>query len=76
MTTLTTREVFQAGTDAFNAHDIDAFAELLADDVVFDAPGMPRDSGRAASLPSTEAGSRPSPTPASRSTPSMRRATA
>src|SRR4029079_10549093 len=48
VTTLTTREVFQAGTDAFNAHDIDAFAELLADDVVFDAPGMPRDSGRAA----------------------------
>ena len=48
MTTLTIREVFQAGTDAFNAHDIDGFAEVLADDVVFDAPGMPRDSGRAA----------------------------
>ena len=45
---MTTREAFQAGTDAFNAHDIDAFAELLADDVVFEAPGAPRDSGRAA----------------------------
>ena len=56
MTTLTIREVFQAGTDAFNAHDIDAFAELLADDVVFDAPGMPRDSGRAACAAVHEAG--------------------
>jgi hypothetical protein len=31
--TTTTREAFEKGTDTFNAHDIDAFAEVLADDV-------------------------------------------
>jgi len=44
---ITTRAVFEAGTDAFNAHDFDAFASLLTDDVVFEAPGAPRRSGRA-----------------------------
>ena len=37
------REVFERGTDAFNAHDIDRFADLMADDVEFRAPGV---SGR------------------------------
>jgi ketosteroid isomerase-like protein len=46
--TMTTREAFQKGTDAFNAHDIDAFAEVLADDVVFQAPGGMRGEGKAA----------------------------
>ena len=46
--TMTTREAFEKGTDTFNAHDIDAFAEVLADDVVFVAPGGRRGEGRAA----------------------------
>ena len=36
--TMTTREAFERGTDTFNAHDIDGFAEVLADDVVVVAP--------------------------------------
>ena len=36
---MTTRDAFEKGTDTFNAHDIDGFAEVLADDVVFKAPG-------------------------------------
>ena len=40
---MTIREVFEKGTDAFNAHDIDRFAQLMADDVEFRAPGV---SGR------------------------------
>lgn len=35
-----TREVFEKGTDAFNAHDIDGFAAVLDDNVIFEAPGM------------------------------------
>jgi steroid delta-isomerase-like uncharacterized protein len=46
--TPTTRAVFEAGTEAFNAHDIDAFAALLTDDVVFDVPGGEPQSGKAA----------------------------
>jgi len=42
------REAFKTGTDTFNAHDIDAFEEVLADDVVFQAPGGVRGYGRAA----------------------------
>lgn len=38
--TMTNREAFQRGTDAFNAHDVDGFAEVIADDVVFAAPGV------------------------------------
>ena len=30
---MTTREVFEKGTETFNAHDIKGFAEVLADDV-------------------------------------------
>jgi ketosteroid isomerase-like protein len=35
----TTREAFERGTQTFDDHDIDGFAEVLADDVVFTAPG-------------------------------------
>jgi len=37
--TMTTREAFERGTDTFNAHDMDGFAEVVADDVVVVAPG-------------------------------------
>ena len=37
--TMTPREAFERGTDAFNAHDMDGFAEVVADDVVGTAPG-------------------------------------
>ena len=46
--TMTTREVFERGTDTFNAHDIDGFAELLTDDVAFQAPGGMRGQGKPA----------------------------
>jgi ketosteroid isomerase-like protein len=36
---MTIREAFQKGTDTFNAHDIEGFASVLADDVVYHAPG-------------------------------------
>jgi ketosteroid isomerase-like protein len=44
--TMTTREAFETGTDTFNAHDIDGFAAVLADDVVFQAPGGMRGRGK------------------------------
>jgi hypothetical protein len=37
--TLTAREAFERGTATFNAHNIDGFAAVLADDVAFRAPG-------------------------------------
>ena len=46
--TMTTREAFERGTDTFNAQDIDGFAEVLADDAVFTAPGGMQGSGKAA----------------------------
>jgi ketosteroid isomerase-like protein len=46
--TMTTHEAFEKGTDTFNAHDIDAFAEVLADDVIFVAPGGMRGEGKPA----------------------------
>ena len=46
--TMTTREAFERGTDTFNAHDIKGFAEVLADDAVFDAPGGLHGEGKAA----------------------------
>jgi ketosteroid isomerase-like protein len=46
--TMTAREAFERGTDTFNAHDIDGFAAVLADDVVFAAPGGIRGKGKAA----------------------------
>ena len=48
--TMTNREAFERGTDAFNAHDLDGFAEVIADDVVFRAPGGMRGQGRPACL--------------------------
>jgi len=46
--TMTAREAFERGTKAFNARDINGFAEVLADDVVFQAPGGLRGEGKAA----------------------------
>jgi ketosteroid isomerase-like protein len=40
------REAFERGTDTFNAHDLVGFAEVLADDVVFEAPGGMRGDGK------------------------------
>ena len=48
--TMTTREAFDRGTDTFNAHDLDGFAEVLADDVAFQAPGGMRGHGKPACL--------------------------
>jgi ketosteroid isomerase-like protein len=48
--TLTTREAFETGTDTFNAHDIDGFAKVLADNVVFTAPGGMRGEGKPACI--------------------------
>jgi ketosteroid isomerase-like protein len=44
---MTTRETFQKGTDTFNAHDLAGFAEVLADDVVYQAPGGLQGRGKA-----------------------------
>ena len=46
--TMTAREAFEKGTATFNAHDIEGFAEVLADDVVFKAPGGVHGEGKAA----------------------------
>jgi predicted ester cyclase len=46
--TMSTREAFEKGTDTFNAHDLDGFASVLADDVVFQAPGGMRGQGKSA----------------------------
>jgi predicted ester cyclase len=48
MAAKTTREAFEQGTAAFNAHDADWFASVLSDDVVLDAPGRARGEGKAA----------------------------
>jgi steroid delta-isomerase-like uncharacterized protein len=45
---MTTREAFETGTDTFNNHDIDGFASVLTDDVVFQAPGGARGEGKQA----------------------------
>jgi ketosteroid isomerase-like protein len=45
---VTTQLTFETGTDAFNARDLDRFAQLLTDDVVFQAPGCPRSAGKQA----------------------------
>lgn len=44
----TIREAFEKGTEAFNAHDIDAFTSVLAEDVVYQAPGGISGQGKAA----------------------------
>jgi ketosteroid isomerase-like protein len=45
--TMTAREAFEKGTATFNAHDLDGFTEVLADDVVFNAPGGVHGKGKA-----------------------------
>jgi ketosteroid isomerase-like protein len=45
---MTTREAFEQGTDTFNAHDMDGFAAVLADDVAFAAPGGIEGQGKEA----------------------------
>jgi steroid delta-isomerase-like uncharacterized protein len=45
---MTAREAFERGTETFNAHDVDGFAAVLADDVVFRAPGGMGGAGKAA----------------------------
>ena len=47
---MTTREAFEKGTETFNSHDIAGFGEVLAGDVIFDAPGGIHGKGRAACL--------------------------
>ena len=44
----TIRDLFDRGTEAFNAHDLDAFAATMADDVVVSASGGVHIEGRAA----------------------------
>lgn len=46
--TMTAREAFEKGTATFNAHDLDGFEGVLADDVVFKAPGGMHGEGKAA----------------------------
>jgi steroid delta-isomerase-like uncharacterized protein len=46
--TMSTQEAFERGTETFNAHDIEGFTALLADDVVFEAPGGMRGEGKEA----------------------------
>jgi predicted ester cyclase len=45
---MTVREAFEKGTDTFNAHDIDGFTSVLADDVTYSAPGGMSGQGNAA----------------------------
>src|ERR1700746_2933061 len=45
---MTIREAFDKHTEAFNSHDIDAFAGTLADDAAFRAPGGMTGEGKAA----------------------------
>jgi steroid delta-isomerase-like uncharacterized protein len=45
---MTAHEAFAKGTETFNAHDIDGFTGVLADDVVFHAPGGISGQGKAA----------------------------
>ena len=46
--TMTAREAFEKGTATFNAHDIDGFTEVLADNVAFSAPGGLHGEGKEA----------------------------
>jgi steroid delta-isomerase-like uncharacterized protein len=45
---ITTRDAFERGTRTFNDHDLAGFAEVLDDDVVFDAPGGMNGRGKEA----------------------------
>jgi predicted ester cyclase len=46
--TMTVREAFAKGTETFNAHDIDGFRDVLADQAVFHAPGGMHGEGKTA----------------------------
>jgi steroid delta-isomerase-like uncharacterized protein len=46
--TMTVRQAFERGTETFNTHDIAGFAETMADDVAFTAPGGVHGKGKAA----------------------------
>ncbi len=50
MMAITDQEVFETGTEALNAHDLDQIEELLDDDVVFQGPGEEGGEGKAACL--------------------------
>ncbi len=45
---MTIREAFESGTRTFNAHDLDGFAAVIADDVAFQAPGGMSGVGKSA----------------------------
>ena len=45
---MTVREAFDKGTETFNAHDIDGFTSVLADDVSYTAPGGMTGQGKTA----------------------------
>jgi steroid delta-isomerase-like uncharacterized protein len=47
---MSVREAFEKGTEAFNAHDMDAFGELISDDVVQIVPGGMRLEGKPACI--------------------------
>ena len=49
---MTAREAFERGTETFNAHDIKGFADVLAEDVVFKAPGGVQGQGQRACVES------------------------
>jgi ketosteroid isomerase-like protein len=44
--TMTIRETFEKSTTAFNAHDIEGFADLIADDAVYRASGGMSGAGK------------------------------
>jgi ketosteroid isomerase-like protein len=46
--TMTAREAFEKGTATFNAHDINGFKEVLAENVVFTVPGGLNGEGKEA----------------------------
>ena len=46
--TMTVREAFEKGTEAFNAHDIGGFSDVMTDDVVYRAPGGMSSAGKQA----------------------------
>jgi steroid delta-isomerase-like uncharacterized protein len=45
---MTVREAFDKGTETFNAHDIEGFTSVLADDVSYKAPGGMTGEGKTA----------------------------
>lgn len=46
--TMAIRETFEKSTTAFNAHDLDGFADSIAEDAVFRAPGGVSGAGKQA----------------------------